>query len=514
MIYQSEPVVSICIPTFNRCQYLDATLKSITSQQVFLESNDFEVVVTDNCSTDETAAVVEVYRIQFPDKIMYLCHPENVGPEANFRAALACGKGKYLKLHNDNLMFLDGSLAEILKIIQATQNEKPVIFFTNGNKASGDLFKICNGLDEFVKAVSFFSTWIGGFGLWRDDFLKIQNILEHASSRLIQTHIVFEQIASHKRAIIFYQNYFVGQPTGKKSGYNIAEVFGRNYLGILKKYVASNLLSRDVFDVEKRDILINHTLPYFFDSGNDFDKSSFFEHMIDYKDDPYFYKALEEYLQKFLLQSSAASVNKISEQSLLLEQQWRLLNPHNETILNLKGVPILDKIKVGRRSYGGLNIWSFGHPQEALTIGSFVSIADNVRFLLGGNHPHTGLSTFPFKTKYFGALEAQTKGPIVIGDDVWIGADSLILSGVTIGQGAVVAAGSIVTKNVPPYAVVAGNPANLIKYRFDQIVIEKLMSFDFSRLTDEKILNLGSALLYTEVTPESVDNLLQNIMNA
>lgn len=511
MTHYSEPFISICIPTFNRGEYLDATLRSITSQQVFLESNDFEIVVTDNCSTDDTAVIVEAYRSQFPEKITYFCHPENVGPEANFQAALAYGKGKYLKLHNDNLMFLDGSLAEILKIIQATQNERPVIFFTNGNKISGELFRICNGLDEFVQSVSFFSTWIGGFGLWKEDFLKIPNILEYASSRLIQTHIIFDQIASNKRAIVFYQNYFSGQPTGKKSGYNIVEVFGKNYLAILKKYVSINLLSQTIYDNEKRDILINHTLPYFFDSGNNFDKSNFFEHMIDYKDDLYFYKALEEYLQKFLISGSIASTNKPTETPSSLEEQWRLLNPHNETILNLKGIPILDKIKVGRRSYGGLNIWSFGNPQEALTIGNFVSIADNVRFLLGGNHPHTGISTFPFKTKYFGNLEAQTKGPINIGDDVWIGADALILSGVTIGQGAVVAAGSIVTKDVPPYAIVAGNPATIIKYRFDHAIIEKLTSFDFSKLTDEKIINLGSALLYTEITSDSVDTILKQL---
>jgi acetyltransferase-like isoleucine patch superfamily enzyme len=152
----------------------------------------------------------------------------------------------------------------------------------------------------------------------------------------------------------------------------------------------------------------------------------------------------------------------------------------------------------------------FGNQEESLAIGSFVSIAENVNFLLGGNHPYSGFSTFPFKAKYFSTLEATTKGGIVVGDDVWIGYSSTILSGVTIGQGAVIAAGSMVTRDVAPYSIVGGNPAKLIKYRFDKEVIDKLSAFDFSQLSDEIILG-NKDKLYASLTPENVDKILSQL---
>ena len=80
--------------------------------------------------------------------------------------------------------------------------------------------------------------------------------------------------------------------------------------------------------------------------------------------------------------------------------------------------------------------------------------------------------------------EAGSKGNIVIKDDVWIGQNAIICSGVTVGQGAVVAAGAIVTKNVEPYAIVAGNPAKVIKYRFEKELRESLINIDIVELFD------------------------------
>lgn len=101
-----------------------------------------------------------------------------------------------------------------------------------------------------------------------------------------------------------------------------------------------------------------------------------------------------------------------------------------------------------------------------------------------------------------------SKDNITVGDDVWIGYRSTILSGVQIGQGAIVAAGSVVTKDVPPYAIVGGVPAKVIKYRFPQEVIDKLVKADYSRLTSEKISkNLNE--MYLPLTADNVDNLLR-----
>ena len=126
--------------------------------------------------------------------------------------------------------------------------------------------------------------------------------------------------------------------------------------------------------------------------------------------------------------------------------------------------------------------------EARLTIGNFCSIAPAVAFILSSEHAAGYVSTFPFLVKYgFADCEALSKGDICVEDDVWIGYGATILSGVRIGQGAIVAAGAVVTKDVPPYAVVAGVPAKIIKYRFPAEIIEELLKVDYSRLSDEMI---------------------------
>ena len=85
------------------------------------------------------------------------------------------------------------------------------------------------------------------------------------------------------------------------------------------------------------------------------------------------------------------------------------------------------------------------------------------------------------------SLEGTSKGDIIVADDVWIGYRATILSGVHIGQGAVIAAGAVVTKDVPPYAIVGGVPARVIKYRFPEEMVGELMRIDYSKLTEEMV---------------------------
>ena len=81
----------------------------------------------------------------------------------------------------------------------------------------------------------------------------------------------------------------------------------------------------------------------------------------------------------------------------------------------------------------------------------------------------------------------MSKGDITVDNDVWIGYGATIMSGVHIGQGAIVAAGAVVTKDVPPYAIVGGVPAKVIKYRFEPELIKELLKIDYSKLTKEKV---------------------------
>lgn len=178
-------------------------------------------------------------------------------------------------------------------------------------------------------------------------------------------------------------------------------------------------------------------------------------------------------------------------------KSWRADNAHNRTIAS--GFFPANKVKVGKHSYGDLHITSYGEENEGLEIGNYVSIAKGVQFTLGGNHYYKRFTTYPFRAKFedLHFVETWSKGKIIIEDDVWLGTEAFIMPGVRIGKGAIVGARAVVTADVPPYAIVAGNPAKLIKYRFEPEVIAELMKIDFSQLQPEEIL-ANKALYETE----------------
>lgn len=137
-----------------------------------------------------------------------------------------------------------------------------------------------------------------------------------------------------------------------------------------------------------------------------------------------------------------------------------------------------------------------------VSIGNFCSIARNVSFQ-AYNHNTKKITTYFIGKNFFKENwdnEFTSKGDIIIENDVWIGSHSVILSGVKIGNGAIVAANSVVTKNVEPYSIVAGTPAKIISYRFDKNTIESLIDLKWWDWSDEKIMKNKKLFIneYTE----------------
>ena len=185
-------------------------------------------------------------------------------------------------------------------------------------------------------------------------------------------------------------------------------------------------------------------------------------------------------------------------------KEWRKINSHNDTYCKEK-FPF-EIVSVGKKTYGPINVRYWGSKNEKLEIGNYVSIAENVKFVLGGNHNTDTITTYPLNNKVLnGESEATTKGKIVVKDDVWIGMDALILSGVTIGQGAVIAAGSVVTKSVEPYCIVGGNPAKVIKKRFSEEIITEMLELDFSKLDLKKVNLENINQFYKQIEKDNIE---------
>ncbi|WP_078604954.1 CatB-related O-acetyltransferase [Thioclava sediminum] len=165
--------------------------------------------------------------------------------------------------------------------------------------------------------------------------------------------------------------------------------------------------------------------------------------------------------------------------------------PHEPTVF-LQAVIDHPNIEVGRYAYysplvptpdAAAELAPYLYPgcPERLVIGAFAQIAHGVRFITASaNHPMGGITTYPFRIfdmetagKYLD--ENAAIGDTVIGPDVWLGFNAMVMPGVRIGAGAIVAAGSVVAQDVPPFAIVAGNPARVVRSRFSPDEIARLL---------------------------------------
>lgn len=164
------------------------------------------------------------------------------------------------------------------------------------------------------------------------------------------------------------------------------------------------------------------------------------------------------------------------------------------------------RLRVGFATYGRPQIKVFNNAEVSISIGSYTSIAHTVQIIIGGRHSTDSISTYPFDQRSIGGElpKASTKtssSRIEIGSDVWISSNVTILDDVSIGNGAIVAAHSVVTRSVPDYAVVAGVPARIIKYRFDSFVIEQLKAIRWWEWPTNEIISIREMLTESQLIP-------------
>lgn len=154
-------------------------------------------------------------------------------------------------------------------------------------------------------------------------------------------------------------------------------------------------------------------------------------------------------------------------------------------------------------------LYHYDFTGDRLVIGKYCALATGVRFIMNGaNHAMDGVTTFPFQIFGQGwetgfdpsSLESGYRGDTVVGHDVWIGTQAVILPGVTIGHGAIIGSYSVVTKDVPPYAIVAGNPAEVRRMRFDEPTVAALLDMAWWDWPADKVTRNVTALRSGDVS--------------
>ncbi len=176
-----------------------------------------------------------------------------------------------------------------------------------------------------------------------------------------------------------------------------------------------------------------------------------------------------------------------------------------EAMIRERDLPLRERFpwaSIGKGTYGGLMVLRWDN-QTPLTIGNYCSFSFDVKILLGGEHRTDWVTMFPFSTLHPAAKHIEghprSSGPVVIGNDVWIGGEAMILSGVTIGDGAVIGARAVVTKDVAPYEIVAGAPARTKGWRFGSETVRRLLAIKWWDWPEERITNALPLLLTTDI---------------
>lgn len=287
-------LLSICIPTYNRADVLKISIESIVSQEVFQCSDLVEIVISDNCSQDNTEEFGKELEKQFYPKVRYYRNIENI-KDRNFEKVLSYGNGHFLKLSNDTLIYNKGSLDFLLGVVHDNFDSKNLVFFTNG-KLKDSKIQICNNLDQFVKTASYWSTWIACFGIWKVDFELLADFSRLSHMQLAQTDVIFRLISSQKKCIIYNQPFFLIHELKSKGGYNLFKVFGVNYFIINKKYLKSGELRKKTYNKEKYRLFRHYLIPrydklfYTQDKRFSFDKNNAMKYLfINYRFELYFY---------------------------------------------------------------------------------------------------------------------------------------------------------------------------------------------------------------------------------
>lgn len=261
------PLLSVCIPTYNRAAFLKATLASLTGQAVFQQTNQVEIVVSDNCSDDETSSVIAAFKEQFPNKITALRSETCVNATVNFVRSLEGARGRLRKLHNDTLVVHTEELEKIVDFVRRHEAGRPFLFFLNGRsiKATREEQTACRDLDAFVRHVSYYSTWIGAFALWDSDLPVYAPLFHRAAHCFIQTEILFLAGGGGREVIVynpeFGQTLEAPRNLQKKQ---LEHIYFAEYTTLLRREASDRHIQEQTLRREIRRFCFMYYIPWYY----------------------------------------------------------------------------------------------------------------------------------------------------------------------------------------------------------------------------------------------------------
>jgi len=288
---KNNPLISICIPTYNRVMQLEKCLNSIYSQI----GNDslFEVLVSNNNSSDSTEDVINKY-LNLYDNLIYNKNEINIGPDKNIAITIEKSKGKYMILHGDDDYFKENTIYPLMDVIN--NNSESSLLFINvlSNK---DNVAIYNGVNEFLQATSIAASFISSIIIKREAFNKIKEPFKYIDTSFNQIYLQYSILLDNPTFSLINRSIFDYEGTNP-NGYNFGKVFIKNYLDILY-YFTQYGISEEIIIQDKLKVLQTTLLPWYkriIDNKIDIDMDNFESYFTEYyKNEPYYEEAVNSF---------------------------------------------------------------------------------------------------------------------------------------------------------------------------------------------------------------------------